>query len=53
MVCFMGTAMVESMLEPYMKEITCSTQEQIGLTFMIYSLVYTLGSLVAGHVSLT
>ena len=46
----MGIGMVESMLEPYMKEETHATQEQVGLTFMIYNLVYTLGSPLAGYV---
>ena len=47
----MGTGMVESMLEPHMKENANASQTEVGLTFMIYALVYTVAGLAAGYVN--
>ena len=47
----MGTGMIESMLEPHMKEKADSTQTQVGLTFMIYAVAYTVAGVFAGYVS--
>ena len=49
MICFMGTGMMEAMLEPYAKEKVMFSQEQVGLTFMIYGLTYGIGSPMAGY----
>ena len=51
LICFMGTGMIESMLEPHMKAKSHSTQSEVGVTFMIYALTYTVASPVAGYVS--
>ena len=51
LICFMGTGMIESMLEPHMIKEAHSSHEEVGLAFMIYSLVYTLASPLAGYVS--
>ena len=51
LICFMGTGMIESMLEPHMKEKANASSFEIGLTFMIYALVYTVAGLAAGYVS--
>ena len=50
-ICFMGTGMIESMLEPHMKENANASQTDVGLTFMIYALVYTVAGLSAGYVN--
>ena len=47
----MGTGMIESMLEPHMKNEANSTQGEVGVTFMLYALVYTIASPLAGYVS--
>ena len=52
LICFMGTGMIDSMLEPHMKNTANATQTEVGLTFMIYAFVYTVAGLIAGYVSL-
>ena len=46
----MGTGMIESMLEPHMKDKADASQTEVGLTFMIYALVYTVSGVAAGYV---
>ena len=46
----MGTGMIESMLEPHMKDKAGASQAEVGLTFMIYALVYTVAGVAAGYV---
>ena len=48
----MGTGMIESMLEPHMKDTAGASQTEIGITFMIYAIVYTVAGIGAGYVSL-
>ena len=47
----MGTGMIESMLEPHLKDTAGASQTEIGITFMIYAIVYTVAGLGAGYVS--
>ena len=47
----MGTGMIESMLEPHLKDKAGASQTEIGITFMIYAIVYTVAGLGAGYVS--
>ena len=49
----MGTGMIESMLEPHLKDTAGASQTEIGITFMIYAIVYTFAGLGAGYVSFT
>ena len=51
LICFMGTGMIESMLEPHLKDKAGASQTEIGITFMIYAIVYTVAGLGAGYVS--
>ena len=51
LICFMGTGMIESMLEPHLKDTAGATQTEIGITFMIDATVYTVAGLGAGYVS--
>ena len=46
----MGTGMIESMLEPHLKDTAGASQTEIGITFMIYAIVYTVAGLGAGYV---
>ena len=46
----MGTGMIESMLEPHMKDKADASQTEVGFTFMIYALVYTVAGVAAGYV---
>ena len=47
----MGTGMIESMIEPHMKGKAHATQEEVGLAFMTFALLYTFASPLAGYVS--
>ena len=47
----MGIGMIDSMLEPHMKDHALSTQGEVGITFMIWALVYTVASPLIGYVS--
>ena len=51
LICFMGTGMIEAMLEPHMKEKVNATQNEIGLAFAIYAVAYTVSGVGAGYVS--
>ena len=42
--------MIESMLEPHMKDKADASQAEVGFTFMIYALVYTVAGVAAGYV---
>ena len=46
----MGTGMIESMLEPHLKDTAGASQIEIGITFMINALVYTVAGIAAGYV---
>lgn len=50
-ICFCGNGMVESMLEPHLKE-AGATQSQVGLTFLILGGVYMATTPIAGYVTL-
>ena len=43
--------MIEAMLEPHMLAKANSTQLQVGETFMLYGLVYSIACPIAGYVS--
>ena len=49
LICFCGTGMVESMLEPHLKS-AGATQMQVGLTFFILGGVYMFLTPVTGYV---
>ena len=53
MICFVGTGMMEAMLEPYMINEVYGTHIDVGITFMIYALTYIIGSLIAGQLCKT
>jgi hypothetical protein len=50
--CFSGFGMIESMLEPHMKNNAGSTQLDVGMTFLIIGGLYMTSSVTAGYVSL-
>ena len=43
--------MIDSMLEPHMKDSAGASQTEVGVTFMIYAVVYTVAGIGAGYVS--
>ena len=53
LICFMGTGMIEAMLEPHMKEKVNATQNEVGLAFAIYAVAYTVSGVGAGYVSIS
>ena len=53
LICFMGTGMIEAMLEPHMKEKVNATQNEVGLAFAIYAVAYTVAGVGAGYVSMS
>ena len=46
----MGNGMIDSMLEPHLRDTVGATQTEIGVTFMIDGIVYTLSGIGAGYV---
>ena len=52
-VCFAGSGMIESMLEPHMKNEAGSTQMDVGLAFLILGGLYMTMSVTAGFVSIS
>ena len=50
LICFMGNGMIESMLEPHLKNTAGASQTEIGITFMIDATAYTVAGLGAGYV---
>ncbi len=50
--CFSGFGMIESMLEPHMKNNAGSTQLDVGMTFLIIGGLYMTSSVTAGFVRL-
>ena len=50
LICFMGNGMIESMLEPHLKNTVGASQTEIGITFMIDATAYTVAGLGAGYV---
>ena len=51
LICFMGTGMIDSMLEPHMKDSAGASQTDVVVAFIIYAGVYTVAGIVAGYVS--
>ena len=49
-ICFCGNGMIESMLEPHLKD-AGATQSQVGLTFLILGGVYMVTTPISGFVS--
>ncbi len=49
--CFAGNGMVESFLEPYLKDYAGATQTQIGLVFLCLGAAYMLTTIPTGAVS--
>ncbi len=49
-VCFSGFGMIESMLEPHMKDNAGSTQLDVGMAFLIIGGLYMFSSIAAGFV---
>ena len=52
LICFMGNGMIDSMLEPHLRDAVGATQIEIGVTFMIDGIVYTISGIGAGYVSI-
>ena len=50
-VCFSGFGMIESMLEPHMKDNAGSEQFDVGMAFLIIGGLYMASSIIAGLVS--
>ena len=48
--CLCGVGMIESMLEPHLRDTVDANQTEIGVTFMIDGIVYTLSGIGAGYV---
>ena len=48
----MGNGMIDSMLEPHLRDAVGATQIEIGVTFMIDGIVYTISGIGAGYVSI-
>ena len=46
----MGNGMIDSMIEPHLRDTVGATQTEIGVTFMIDGIVYTLSGIGAGYV---
>ena len=51
LVCFCGNGMIESMLEPHLKDAAGATQTDVGLTFLILGGVYMATTPITGYVS--
>ena len=51
-ICFCGNGMIESMLEPHLKDAAGATQTEVGLTFLILGGVYMATTPITGYVSL-
>lgn len=49
-ICFSGNGMIESMLEPHLKNAAGATQMEVGLTFLILGGVYMVSTPVAGYI---
>ena len=49
-ICFCGDGMIESMLEPHMKSAAGSSQNDVGIAFLILGALYMSMSLIAGVV---
>ena len=49
---FFGNGMIESMLEPHLREDANATQNEIGITFLILGGVYMVASPIMGFVSI-
>ncbi len=49
-ICFCGDGMIESMLEPHMKNAAGSSQYDVGIAFLILGALYMSCSLIAGFV---
>ena len=50
-ICFCGNGMIESMLEPHLKDAAGATQTEVGLTFLILGGVYMATTPITGYVS--
>ena len=46
----MGAGMIESMLEPHMKDHAHAAQSEVIFPFVIYAATYTVSGLVTGYV---
>ena len=51
-IVFCGDGMIESMLEPHMKDAAGASQLDVGVAFLILGGLYMTSSLIAGFVSL-
>ena len=49
-ICFCGNGMIESMLEPHLKDSAGANQTQVGLTFLILGGVYMATTPITGFV---
>ena len=51
-VCYAGFGMIESMLEPHMRQTVEATQRQVGNAFLISGVVYMFLTILVGYVSI-
>ena len=52
-ICFCGNGMIESMLEPHLKDSAGANQTEVGLTFLILGGVYMATTPITGYVRTT
>ena len=52
LICYVGYSMVESMIEKYLAEDLEASKEDIGFTFFLYGVAYTVASILTACVRL-